>query len=1093
MTALPSQIGPYHIHRLLGTGGMSTVYVAADPRNATTVALKVLPPHFASDTTYLQRFLREGQHARQLHHPNLVSVFDAGEADGRYYIAMELIQGPTLSQAMRERSDLLPLGQIVHILRQVAAGLDHAHREGFLHRDIKPSNILIEGELISPSVRAVLSDFGVAQLLNTEQTMVTQQGYSIGTPTFMSPEQARGDEQLDHRSDIYSLGVVAYLLCTGRLPFKADNQYGLMRKIVDDPPAPASEWNPHLPAGVVYVLNRVLAKEPDRRYNSAGLFVAALAEAAVWAPTAQQDHPPTPSRPITAVQPQMQPSGMVTAAQPVRRRTPWIVGALIGLVGLLLAAMLINQGSQWLPFLRQQAVAPVVIVPYTDPDGHFELHVPARWRQIRGPDRIEFEAPDLLARFFVQHVTDAPAGSDAGGVLDHYVAQYDLPYADMELISEESRTLNGRGVVERQVRGHWLGSDVQIQLIAVPNDAAVAGDAYVLGSVVGLDNAERVSDLLTAVNDSFALNETPAEPVAIAQGDSGQPTATTRPPTSTPIRPLTATPAGTETPSVLVARPITAMVESATATAQITLTAVLTDTNTPTATPTATEVPATATDTPAPTATSTVEPTATATHTPASTETATPTDTATDAPTAAPTATATIEPTATATDTPAPTDIATDTPTATETQTPEPTVTDAPTATATNTPAPTATDTHTPEPTATPTATDTPAPTDTATATSTATSTATATVTATDTLTPEPTATDTATATDTPAPTATTTATPTQTDTATATRLPTNTPIPTPAPTDTPTATFTASATDTPEPTDTPAATDAPTAISTTTPDAIATAREASFDATATAQATILQGAIKATLTALAPAAASPTPTLTPSVTPPPTATFTRTPTSTATPNATATARAEATRQSATATAQATILQGSIRATLTALARTRAPTATRTPSATATRTPTAAATATATVPSTPAPPPVPPSGSVTLLGPLDAVLRGRQVFRWSSSITLRGNQYYEMVFWPVGADPLIAGFSPVGAGVATEVVADLDKAASNLSHLLIGGQEYEWGVLLVELNPYRKLQYLGGGHRFRFEFSNSGGGGGGGGGGSAPPTATPRG
>ncbi|MEZ4709939.1 MAG: SUMF1/EgtB/PvdO family nonheme iron enzyme [Caldilineaceae bacterium] len=190
-----------------------------------------------------------------------------------------------------------------------------------------------------------------------------------------------------------------------------------------------------------------------------------------------------------------------------------------------------------------------------------------------------------------------------------------------------------------------------------------------------------------------------------------------------------------------------------------------------------------------------------------------------------------------------------------------------------------------------------------------------------------------------------------------------------------------------------------------------------------------------------------------------PTATSARPATSTAIPLTTMAARAISTSFSATATAQATVLQGSIRATLTALARTRAPT------------------------------PLPSGDAVTLLGPLETTLKGRQTFRWTSNIILDAGQYYEMVFWPVGRDPMINGFSPVGASVENQVSTDLDMAGRSLSHLLIAGQEYEWGVLLVELNPYHKLQYLGGGHRFRFEYSSGGGGSAGGG---QQSTGTPK-
>lgn len=326
--------------------------------------------------------------------------------------------------------------------------------------------------------------------------------------------------------------------------------------------------------------------------------------------------------------------------------------------------------------------------------------------------------------------------------------------------------------------------------------------------------------------------------------------------------------------------------------------------------------------------------------------------------------------------------------------------------------------------------------------------------------------------------------------TATATPVPpTSTPLPTHTAVATPIRQATATETQTPVPTVTVTKTRPPTITSTATITAPpATATASPNPATVTQEAVQVQEAIQqavfATLTALAPTA---TPTVLPTQTPvptlPATATPTGTPTATKIPRPTATATRPPTK-TATATFTTTATQtltptpSPVPPTLTT-APTVPPTATATPLATATLRPAPTAA-------------LPVGGSVTLLEPFDAVLQGKRTFRWSTNVVLAENQYFELVFWPAGNDAMGSGFGPAGSSKETALTIDLDKTADTLAHLFKSGQDYEWGILLVELNPYRRLQYLGGGQRFHFERSS--GGGGGGGGGSAPaPTNTPRG
>ena len=275
---IPGQIGPYTLHEELGRGGMSIVFRAVDARSDRAVALKVLPMELAYNNTFLGRFLREGENALRLQHPNIVRAFEADQHEGHHFIAMEWAQGGTLSERIRRRQGPLPVDEVLTVLQQIAAGLDHAHSLGFLHRDIKPSNIMFADADDTSRNRALLADFGVAKDLSADHTMVTMPGFSVGTPAYMSPEQARGDLDIDQRADVYSLGVVAYAALTGRMPFEADSQLVLLRKIVDEMPIPPESANPQLPPGVAYVLKCVLAKDPAARYATAGEFAYALTQ-----------------------------------------------------------------------------------------------------------------------------------------------------------------------------------------------------------------------------------------------------------------------------------------------------------------------------------------------------------------------------------------------------------------------------------------------------------------------------------------------------------------------------------------------------------------------------------------------------------------------------------------------------------------------------------------------------------------------------------------------------------------------------------------------------------------------------------------------
>jgi len=263
-------LGNYQIVEELGRGGMAVVYKAYQPSLNRYVALKVLPPHFTFDTTFVQRFLHEARTAGGLNHPSIITIHDVGEADGTYYIAMRFVEGGTLQQLIKREGALSPV-RSAHIVQQLASALDYAHRKSLVHRDVKPSNIMLGDE-----DDVTLADFGIARA--AEGTRLTQTGLVVGTPEYMSPEQARGEE-VDYRTDIYSLGVVTYEMLAGRVPFAGTTPHAVLHKHVYETPPPLRAMARGIPRAVEKAISRALAKNPKRRYQSAGEMAEALSRA----------------------------------------------------------------------------------------------------------------------------------------------------------------------------------------------------------------------------------------------------------------------------------------------------------------------------------------------------------------------------------------------------------------------------------------------------------------------------------------------------------------------------------------------------------------------------------------------------------------------------------------------------------------------------------------------------------------------------------------------------------------------------------------------------------------------------------------------
>lgn len=252
----------YEIHRHIARGGMAQVYLARDRSLDRPVAVKELVPEFAADPSFVERFRREAQSAAKLTHPNIVAVYDWGTQDGTYFIVMEYVDGPSLSQVIRADGALHPR-RAAEIASEVAAALGFAHSQGVVHRDIKPGNVLL-----TATGQAKVADFGIARAMSSADEELTQTGSVMGTATYFSPEQAQG-LAVDARADLYSLGVVLYEMVTGRPPFSGDSPLAIAYKHVQDPPPRPSTLAPDVPAGLEAIIMKLLQKQPDNRYASA--------------------------------------------------------------------------------------------------------------------------------------------------------------------------------------------------------------------------------------------------------------------------------------------------------------------------------------------------------------------------------------------------------------------------------------------------------------------------------------------------------------------------------------------------------------------------------------------------------------------------------------------------------------------------------------------------------------------------------------------------------------------------------------------------------------------------------------------------------
>ena len=367
--------GRYRLERRIGAGGMADVYLAQDESLHRRVAIKILADRYTRDPGFVERFRREATAAAGLSHPNIVSIYDRGEAEGTYYIAMEYIEGPTLKEEITERAPL-PEAEAVGYAVQALQALEFAHRRGVIHRDIKPHNMML-----TPDGLLKVTDFGIARATN--EVEMTEVGSIVGTAQYLSPEQARG-HSVGPQSDIYSMGVVLYEMLTGEVPFTGSSAVEIAMKQVNEPPQPPSSKNRLITHGLEQVVMRALAKDPALRFHSAremadelertrrGLAVSqdtAQATAVIGAYEAGQ---------ATSVMGAQPPATPPPPPQAKRSAVPWLLVALLLLASAVVGYVVYQQlqGSDQVKvpdvrgFTKQQAQTQLVQAGFTTAVDH---------------------------------------------------------------------------------------------------------------------------------------------------------------------------------------------------------------------------------------------------------------------------------------------------------------------------------------------------------------------------------------------------------------------------------------------------------------------------------------------------------------------------------------------------------------------------------------------------------------------------------------------------------------------------------------------------------------------------------------------------
>jgi serine/threonine protein kinase len=592
----------YRLIRLLGEGGMGSVYLAKQINLNRDVAVKVLPLNMSTKKDFAARFEREARTIAALdRHPNIISILDYGTEDNLSFVVMPLLSGGSLSDKM-EAGRRYTLIEIADILIRLAGALDFAHSQGVIHRDIKPDNIMFDA-FETPKV----VDFGIAKMVTSNMTAITQDGASVGTPAYMAPEQWKA-QQASSATDQYALAIVIYQLVTGNLPYHAETAHGLMYKAIEVPPQPPEEFRPDLPPGLSGVLLKALQKEEVNRYESVGAFAAAFAEI-VRSPAdispGQMAAPPNMPQPYYPTPPPPGAPGM--ASQQQFQQQQFESGETMYATG--------NRAQTPPPMAQNQYVT----------TGSMGVPPPVSENQPqkgRSPlvTILTFGVPVLILAALAVVVLAVMAGNGGSGN------------------GADNNSGLGGGIVDIQDDALTPTSTDDLTAVALAAEQTASSTP----TATSTDIPSATPSATHTASATATATSTPSATPTVTSTNTATytPTPTN---TDTPVATTTPTPTATPTPSA-----------TATETPSATPTATATDTPTPTSTATAT-----ASHTPTDTAT------ATATSTATNTATRIPTRTPTNTPTASNTPTNTPSPTATASNTPTATLTPTSTPTPT--------------------------------------------------------------------------------------------------------------------------------------------------------------------------------------------------------------------------------------------------------------------------------------------------------------------------------------------------------------------------------------------------------------------------------------------
>ena len=480
----------YKIESLLGQGGMSAVYLATDQNLQRKVAVKLIHPHLSDDADFLRRFRQEAQAVAQLNHNNIYHVHDFDYDGTHYYMVMEYVRGQTLEQHLARFADSerrLTISSTIKVMSQICDAVDYAHRRGMIHRDLKPSNVMI-----ADKGRPILMDFGIAKLLG--QRAHTSAGSTVGTAAYMSPEQARSDA-IDHRSDIYALGVILYEMITNQRPFSGETAMSVMYKHVNEPPPRLSEIDPDRPEALETIVQTALAKAPGDRFQTA----SAMADALRQVTTPDQS---SEIRSAVAPAAALRRPEAVKAKPKRQRRLTWVYVGLAGVVGLMALAV-IAAGAFY--FLNTDDVLPAADNMVQVPAGNYQLgqdnasasyasaqtvRLEAFWidqYEVTNAQYATFLAAEAVERPAGWSESQPPAGRDdhpVSGITFEAAAAY-CDWVAKRLPTESEWEAAARG---RESRLYPWGDDAA--LVELPR-----GDTYPVGNILGNRSSNNVYDM----------------------------------------------------------------------------------------------------------------------------------------------------------------------------------------------------------------------------------------------------------------------------------------------------------------------------------------------------------------------------------------------------------------------------------------------------------------------------------------------------------------------------------------------------------------------------------------------------------------------